>query len=138
MKAISIALFIILSVGIIDGYAACSELSQTARLAAREEYEKAKRAYSDMIPLASRYSNQVKQCISLLNGWTGSIGFKLPSIEQLLRMLCTEIRSYLTMPEFVYDFMVVIGDVYSVRGRYEVQTGDADRIFNEVWDEIWK
>ena len=138
MKAISIALVIILSFGIIDGYASCSELSQTARLAAREEYEKAKRAYSNMIPQAFRYSSQVKQCISLLNGWTGSIGFKLPSIEQLLRMLCTEIRSYLTMPEFMYDFMVVIDNVSSVRGRYEVQTGDADRIFNEVWDEIWK
>ena len=42
------------------------------------------------------------------------------------------------MPEFMYDFMVVIDNVSSVRGRYEVQTGDADRIFNEVWDEIWK
>lgn len=139
MKVINLFLVLLIIGGIVNtSFAGCGEMQKTIRYAAREEYEKAREAYDVLIPDASKYSKSVKNCISFINGWTGSIGLKLPSISQLLRMFCDEIRSYFTMPDFPYDFRVMHGDWHSLWSRFEVQQGGADDIFEEVWNKIWR
>ncbi|MGD9369702.1 MAG: hypothetical protein PVH87_28580 [Desulfobacteraceae bacterium] len=115
----------------------CRDQTATLRQSAIEEFDKAKQNYKDLMPEPGDYMSQVKKCIGSLGNWTASIGFKMPSMDQILRSLCDEVRSQIDIPRFDFKVNETIG-VGNTRTRYEVSDEDAEVLFREIWPQIWE
>jgi hypothetical protein len=115
----------------------CIDQTAALRQAALEEFEKAKRNHREMLPDTEGYMSEVKRCIGSLSDWTASIGFKMPSVDQILRNMCEEVRSQVDIPKFEFKIDETIG-VGNTRTRYEVSDEDAELVFREIWETVWE
>lgn len=78
-----------------------------------------------------------KRCIGSIGNWTSTIGFKLPSMDDILRMLSDEIRSQIKIPE--YGFEVI--EAFDSASQTFCKVGhkeQAEALFNEIWPQIWE
>lgn len=134
--AILIGWIIALSVAAQAQAEGCKDQTDTLKQSALEEFEKAKKDYADMMPDPGGYMAEVKRCVGNLSDWTASIGFKMPSVDQILSNMCQQIRSQVEIPQFDFNVEKTIGQG-NKRARYEVSDEDAELVFREIWDDVW-
>ncbi len=119
----------------------CGHQKSSQFRAAREEYEKVKESLTEFIPDAGYYSSRSKGCLGALSAWVPVIGFEMPSINQLLEDLCSQIQTKVKIPMFAFNYSIQIGDsdIDALSTRYWVENVDSDseQIFQDVWSEIW-
>jgi hypothetical protein len=138
MRLLGLLTVIILTVLATNAYAeGCKEQISALSKAALQEFDKAEKNYQDMMPEPKTYMSEVKKCIGSLANWTASIGFKMPSTDQLLRNLCAEAISHFNIPNFDFNFKETIGEG-STWTRYEVPKEEAEAVFHEIWNDVWK
>lgn len=114
----------------------CKDQTDTLKQSALEEFEKAKKSYADMMPDPGGYMAEVKKCVGNLSNWTASIGFRMPSVDQILSKMCKEIRSQVDIPQFDFNIEETLGQG-NKRARYEVSDEEAEVVFREIWDDVW-
>ncbi len=118
------------------GQGGCNDQTSAMTNAAAKEWNKVKSNFDDLMPIPGSYMDKVKKCIGSIGNWTGTIGFKLPSMDDLLRMLCDEIKSQIDIPNF--DFRV--NETFGTGSQTFYKVGhkqQAETVFNEVWHQIW-
>jgi hypothetical protein len=138
MKRTLILLVALMAIGIVQARAdgGCTDQSATMTKAAAKQWERVNSNYDELMPDPSGYMDLVKTCIGSIGNWTSTIGFKLPSIDNLLEMFCEEMRSQIKIPEYGFEVIEAFGDGTSTFYKVGHQE-QAEAIFNEIWPQIW-
>jgi hypothetical protein len=116
--------------------AGCTEQATAMAETAAKEWEKAKNNMQSMLPEPSDYSKQVKDCLGSLGNWGINIGFKIPSIDDILRKWCDEIRSHIELPDLDFNLSEQLG--IGTHTLYEVDhRKEAEDVFAYIWQQVW-
>ncbi len=115
----------------------CKDQAAVMAQTAEKEWQQVQKNFDEMMPTPSDYMDEVKKCIGSLGSWTGTIGFKLPSMDDILKRLCSEARSHIDIPRYDFNLNKTFGvgsnTLYKVGHKEE-----AEDVYRDIWGQIWE